>query len=69
MTAIHDRVDSEVNSHVGSGKDGELYLIDRDNMGHFNGSYATPNSNIVQWIPNAIGGTATTPTATPLSLP
>ena len=36
---------------VGTAKDGEIYLIDRNNMGHFNGSYTAPqNSNVVQWI-------------------
>jgi hypothetical protein len=34
---------------VGSGKDGTIYLVDRDNMGH----YSTTANNIVQTIPNA----------------
>ena len=44
---------------VGTAKDGEIYLIDRNNMGHFNGSYTAPqNSNVVQWISGQVGGTA-----------
>jgi hypothetical protein len=34
------------------GKDGSIYLIDLDNMGHFN---AMDNLQIVQYLPNAIG--------------
>ena len=53
---------------VGTAKDGELYLIDRNNMGHFNGSYTAPqNSNIVQWIAGQVGGTAVNPTLVPLA--
>jgi hypothetical protein len=38
---------------VGAGKDGELYIVDRDNMGKFN-----PNNNdaIYQGLPGALGG-------------
>ena len=53
---------------VGSAKDGEIYLIDRNNMGHYNGSYTAPqNSNIVQWFWGQVGGTASYPTAVPLA--
>jgi hypothetical protein len=38
---------------VGAGKDGNLYMVDRDKMGGFN---AKSNSQIVQEIPNAFGG-------------
>jgi hypothetical protein len=52
---------------LGTGKDGELYLIDRNNMGQFNGSYTAPqNSNVVQWIYNQVGGTAIYPTSVPM---
>ncbi|MGB9329429.1 MAG: fibronectin type III domain-containing protein [Steroidobacteraceae bacterium] len=51
---------------VGTGKDGEIYLVDRDNMGKYNGSYTTPNSYIVQWIKSGIGGTALNPLQNPL---
>jgi outer membrane protein assembly factor BamB len=39
------------NSHLifGAGKDGSMYLIDRDDMGHFQ---STSNSQIVQYIPH-----------------
>ncbi len=33
---------------VSSGKDGSIYLVDRDNMGH----YSTTTNNIVQTLPN-----------------
>jgi hypothetical protein len=51
---------------VGTGKDGEIYLVDRDNMGKYNGSYSTPNSYIVQWIKSGIGGTPINPLNSPL---
>jgi hypothetical protein len=52
---------------VGTAKDGEIYLIDRSNMGKYNGSYTAPqNSNVVQWIWGQVGGTAIQPTAVPL---
>jgi len=34
---------------LSAGKDGTIYVVDRDNMGHFN---ATSNSQIVQSLPN-----------------
>jgi hypothetical protein len=36
---------------VGAGKDGNIYVVDRDNMGKFN----THANNIYQEVPNAIG--------------
>ncbi len=51
---------------VGTGKDGEIYLVDRDNMGKYNGSYNTPNSYIVQWIKSGIGGMAINPLNDPM---
>jgi hypothetical protein len=41
------------NLAVGAGKDGNLYVVDRTNMGHFNSS---SNSQIVQSITNAFAG-------------
>jgi hypothetical protein len=37
---------------VGAGKEGTLYLVDRDNLGHFSAS----SNNIVQTVPGAIRG-------------
>ena len=41
---------------VGSGKDGTIYLVDRDSMGEFNNNGMSDNQ-IVQSLPTAIGGT------------
>ncbi|HEX4387014.1 MAG TPA: fibronectin type III domain-containing protein [Steroidobacteraceae bacterium] len=64
LILLPDGAGSSAHPHliVGTGKDGELYLVDRDNMGHFNGSYSTPNSNIVQYIPSQIGTGIINPT-------
>ena len=51
---------------LGTDKDGEIYLIDRNNMGQFNGSYTNPNSQIVQWIPGQIGSISFNPSSTSL---
>jgi fibronectin type 3 domain-containing protein len=68
ITLLPDAAGSATHPHllVGAGKDGELYLVDRDNMGQYNGSYNNPNSQIVQWIPNAVGGHPLSPTQNPL---
>jgi Chitobiase/beta-hexosaminidase C-terminal domain/Fibronectin type III domain len=57
LTLLPDAAGSSTHPHllVTSGKDGEIYLLDRDQMGGYNNSYTTPNTNIVQWIPNALG--------------
>ncbi len=52
---------------VTGGKDGTIYVLDRDSMGGFNGSYTKPDSQIVQEIWNAVGGITTNPTAIPLA--
>jgi len=41
---------------VGSGKDGTIYLLDRDSMGGFN-TNGVSDAQIVQAMPTAIGGT------------
>lgn len=58
---LPDAVGSTTHPHllIGSGKEGRLYLVDRDNMGHFN---AANDNQIVQWLgPGTIGGAWSSP--------
>lgn len=52
---LPDSVGSAAHPHLltSAGKEGRIYLIDRDNMGHFQ---AGADSQIVQSVPGAIGG-------------
>lgn len=50
-TALPDQPGSHPHLLVGAGKTASIYLVDRDNMGHFNSSN---NDQIVQYLPNAL---------------
>jgi uncharacterized protein (TIGR03437 family) len=51
---LPDLVGSAAHPHLmaGAGKEGRIYLIDRESMGHF---HSTDDSQIVQSVPGAIG--------------
>jgi chitodextrinase len=45
---LPDQAGAHAHEMVSAGKDGTIYLVDRDNMGH----YSTTTNNIVQTLPN-----------------
>ncbi len=51
---LPDSVGSAAHAHllVGAGKEGTIYLLDRDNMGHFDST----TNRIVQTLPSVMGG-------------
>ena len=57
---LPDTVGSATHPHllVGCGKQGTVYLVDRDQMGHYS---STSDSQIVQSLPGAVGGTWSMP--------
>lgn len=57
---LPDNVGSVAHPHlmVGCGKQGTIYLVDRDNMGHYN---SVNDGQIVQSLAGAVGGTWSSP--------
>jgi uncharacterized repeat protein (TIGR03806 family) len=60
IVLLPDSVGSAAHPHlaVAAGKEGKIYLLDRDNLGHFN---AGSDSQIVQELPGAIGPAYSSP--------
>ncbi len=56
---LPDQPGGHVHELIGAGKQGTIYLVDRDNMGHYN---PNDNSQIVQNIPGQISGMFANPT-------
>ncbi len=50
-TVLPDQSGTHPHLVVGAGKTASIYLVDRDNMGHFN---SASNNQIVQYLPNAL---------------
>lgn len=61
IALLPDGVGSVAHPHliVGCGKEGRVYLVDRDKMGHYNPT--SDNGLVVQELPGAVGGTWSSP--------
>jgi len=59
VTVLPDSAGSAAHPHllIGAGKEGKLYLIDRDNMGKFD----PQKDNVVQTVAGGVGGSFNTP--------
>jgi hypothetical protein len=55
---LPDQLTSPSHLAIGAGKTGTIYLVNRDNMGHFQ---ANNNNQIVQWLQNALAEVEGTP--------
>ena len=56
---LPDQTDANGNAYhliVGGGKDRNIYLADRDNLGKFNPASGPANSNLYEWITGAMTG-------------
>jgi hypothetical protein len=58
LVLLPDQSGSHPHLAVGSGKEGSIYVVDRDNMGHYN---AVDNSQIVQFLDHAAGAMFSSP--------
>ena len=61
---LPDQLDANGGVHhlmVGAGKDGNIYLADRDNMGKFNAATNPEDSNLYQQISGQLGGVYSSP--------
>lgn len=58
LVLIPDQAGTHPHLAIGSGKEGSVYVVDRDNMGHYN---PVDNSQIVQFLDHAVGSMFSAP--------
>ncbi len=58
LALLPDQISTHPHLLVGSGKDGTIYLLNRDNLGHFQ---ATGSTQIVQLLPSVLNPVFSTP--------